>query len=449
MSLFDILNLIPQGLQQEIVDSLVDFVSGQAEKFLGEQVANKLKKLRSDAAFVQAFREGLRRAADRFVQEYETEDEDLVAAIAADERFFQNEQVQKALLAIIKRPGTYLQDERETVLQSFETVLPGRKNRGRVDRAVTVFLKCLAEELWTLPELQGIYSLQFRRMTAEATRQQVELQKAQLQATVGLSVDVRQALLQLTGAMAQEKLLPGREIPALPAPPQVYHNLPPRSEFIGREAEKARVHKALLSRPYLVSINGIGGIGKTVLALEVAHECLRASKDEAPTDGIATFDGFIWATAKDRDLTLNDLLDVVSRALEYPGIAQQLLEEKQIAVQKLLREKPCLLVVDNFETITDNRVQDFLLNLPEPSKALITTREQKLRQVWSISLKGLAEPEALALIRSAGRRLELASLERAEDRVLRHLYEVTDGAPLSIKWAVGQIGQPWITTNSS
>ena len=32
------------------------------------------------------------------------------------------------------------------------------------------------------------------------------------------------------------------------------------------------------------------------------------------------------------------------------------------------------------------------------AKALITTREQKLRQVWSISLKGLAESEALDLI---------------------------------------------------
>jgi hypothetical protein len=51
MPLFDVLGLIPQGLQRQIVDSVVDFVSEQAEKFLGDQVANKLKKLRSDAAF--------------------------------------------------------------------------------------------------------------------------------------------------------------------------------------------------------------------------------------------------------------------------------------------------------------------------------------------------------------------------------------------------------------
>jgi hypothetical protein len=108
------------------------------------------------------------------------------------------------------------------------------------------------------------------------------------------------------------------EKPSPPSPPvpQVPHNLPPRTDFIGRKAEKARVHKALRSRYPLTSIDGIGGIGKTVLALEVAHECLHASRGEGPTDGIVAFDGFIWTTAKDRDLTLNALLDAVARTLE-------------------------------------------------------------------------------------------------------------------------------------
>jgi len=226
-------------------------------------------------------------------------------------------------------------------------------------------------------------------------------------------------------------------LPALTIP----SNLPPRGDFIGREKEKAQVREALSSRWPLTCIDGIGGIGKTALALEVAGECLRASKGEISADGIPTFDGFIWTTAKDRELALNDVLDAIARTLDYPGIAQQPLEEKRESVRKLLQSKRYLLIVDNFETVTDNAVQDFLLRLPEPSKVLITSREQKLRQAWAVSLKGLEQGEALTLIRSEGRRLGLASVEKAEERVLLHLYQATGGAPLAIKWAVGQIKQ--------
>ncbi|MGA9351103.1 MAG: NB-ARC domain-containing protein, partial [Anaerolineae bacterium] len=234
---------------------------------------------------------------------------------------------------------------------------------------------------------------------------------------------------------AKEAGAPSRPAPTFPS------NLPPRGEFIGREKEKARVRETLASRWPLTCIDGIGGIGKTALALEVAGECLRASKGEIPANGIPTFDGFIWTTAKDRELALNDVLDAIARTLDYPGIAQQPLEDKQESVRKLLQSKRYLLIVDNFETVTDNTVRNFLLRLPEPSKALITSREQKLRQAWAVSLKGLEQAEALTLIRSEGRRLGLKSVEKGEERVLLRLYQATGGAPLAIKWAVGQIKQ--------
>jgi len=233
--------------------------------------------------------------------------------------------------------------------------------------------------------------------------------------------------------------LPTRQIP---------HNLPPRSEFVGRDKEKARTHEALCSRWPLISIEGIGGIGKTALALEVAYECLQASRSEAPPAGIVTFDSFVWASAKDRDLTLNALLDAIALTLDYPGIMQRPLDQKSAGVEKLLRDKSCLLIVDNFETITDEGIQGFLRSLPEPSKALITTREQKLSNAWTIPLKGLEQAEALALIRSEGHGLGLVSIEEADDRTLLRLYEATGGAPLALKWAVGQIKQRGQTLDS-
>jgi hypothetical protein len=259
---------------------------------------------------------------------------------------------------------------------------------------------------------------------------------------IGILAGIAQVLDYLQ-KQREKKREPTREEALAPSPsvPVIPNNLPPRGEFIGREKEKVRVWEALSSRWPLTCIDGIGGIGKTALALEVAGVCMRASKGEVPADGIPTFDGFIWTTAKDRELTLNDVLDAIARTLDYPGIAQQPLKEKQESVRKLLQMKSYLLIVDNFETVADDAVRDFLLRLPEPSKALITSREQKLRQTWAVSLKGLKQEEALTLIRSEGRRLGLASVEKAEERVLLHLYQATGGAPLAVKWAVGQIKQ--------
>jgi hypothetical protein len=220
---------------------------------------------------------------------------------------------------------------------------------------------------------------------------------------------------------------PGAE-PSIPAIPQ---NLPPRGEFIGREKEMEQVRQALASRSYLVVIEGIGGIGKTALALEVAHELWEKGLYEA----------VVWTTARDRALDLNDILDTFARTIDYPYIAQLPPEEEPTEAAKLMRAKKCLLLVDNFETIKDEVVSGFFLNLPEPSKALITTRHHALGEARTIPLKGMEQGEALALMRAEGQRLGLESVQRAGDEILLRLYQATGGAPLAIKWAVGQIKQ--------
>lgn len=59
------------------------------------------------------------------------------------------------------------------------------------------------------------------------------------------------------------------------------HNLPQPNygKFIGREQEKNKLLNKLLAYPHstnsVITIDGIGGIGKSVLALEVSHYFLR------------------------------------------------------------------------------------------------------------------------------------------------------------------------------
>jgi hypothetical protein len=128
--------------------------------------------------------------------------------------------------------------------------------------------------------------------------------------------------------------------PSISFPPRlVQHNLPHRGDFIGRDKEKRQVHEALKSRSFIITIDGIGGIGKTSLALEVLHECLRSKpKFSAGSKWRAKFEAFIWTSAKDRDLSINDMLDVIAHTLDYPFLAQLPLEENAAALSSAYRE---------------------------------------------------------------------------------------------------------------
>jgi hypothetical protein len=120
-------------------------------------------------------------------------------------------------------------------------------------------------------------------------------------------------------------------------------NLLARTDFVGREKEKVRVLDALASRAAVVLIDGIGGIGKTALALDVAHLCLEASRGS--THGqVPYFASFVWASAKDRQLRLEDLLDTIARTLGVPHLTRRSIEDRKASVQHLLAQEPCLLI---------------------------------------------------------------------------------------------------------
>ncbi len=450
----DITKLIPAVVKIAVRDTLVDFVSDQAKKYASDEIAGKIKKLRSDAAFNEKFEAGLQRAAQRFIEEYELEDEDLVAVIAADAHFFENEEVQAALLAVLKKPGAYLVEERAQIIQSFESVFPNRRNRQRVDRAVTYLLKCLAEELWHLPELQPIYSLQFQRITAEGTRQQVELQKAQLLALTDLNVGVREALVQLTDAIVEQKLLPAGDAPALPGPasrPKVFHNLPhpDYGRFIGREKELGQVYRILRPYPHsqhaLVTIDGIGGIGKSALALEIAHRYLR-NYDRIPEE--ERFEAIIWASAKQTVLTsegivtrnqalrtLDDIYTTIAVALQREDITRARPEEQAEVTRNALTRQRTLLIVDNLETVDDEDVMTFLRELPAPTKAIVTTRH-RLDVAYPVRLTGMPWADARRLITQECEKKRV-TLTKGETR---KLYDRTGGVPLALVWSISQLG---------
>ena len=221
-----------------------------------------------------------------------------------------------------------------------------------------------------------------------------------------------------------------------PRPPRVYENLPAPtySQFVMREQAFAEVTDGLGKRSAAVLIVGLGGNGKTSLAREVAAHCLR---EDGETQ---RFDAVVWVSDKDRPGTTNltTVLDEVARTLDYPGFTQYEHDEKRREVEQLLRRQRVLLVVDNFETITDGALLTWLLNLPEPSKALVTSREyrREWRSSWPVELRGMSEAEAWALITERARVLKIDRLvgERAQ---LDPLLAATGGNPKALTMTLG------------
>jgi len=240
--------------------------------------------------------------------------------------------------------------------------------------------------------------------------------------------------------------LPSMDIEAISM--QVPSNLPPRDSFFGRVTELAEIQEALNNRDRIVIIEGIGGIGKTSLVLEAAHRFLIETK-EARQNGVREvssklFQGFIWLSARDRGLTIDSVADMMGRVLNFSFVSRVPIAEKLSAIDKLLRTNHYLVIVDNFETLNskqDHEVIRFLLNLPEQTKLLITSRYRLTVNASRIDLKSLNQNDALDLMRAWGRDNKMESVAKAESRSLIKLFEATGGLPLAIKTTLGQMKQ--------
>lgn len=226
--------------------------------------------------------------------------------------------------------------------------------------------------------------------------------------------------------------------PARSRPERIYENLPTPTynQFVMREQAFADVLDGLQQRSAVVLIVGLGGNGKTSLAREIAARCLNSDSDRL------RFDAVVWISDKDRPGTTNlsIVLDEIARTLDYPGFTQFEHDDKRYEVEQLLRRQRVLLVIDNFETITDGALLSWLLRLPEPSKGIVTTREfrREFRSSWPIELRGMREEEAHTLV---NQRLHMLRMEQLVSDIvqLEPLLAVTGGNPKAIEIALGLV----------
>jgi tetratricopeptide (TPR) repeat protein len=211
---------------------------------------------------------------------------------------------------------------------------------------------------------------------------------------------------------------------------------PTYSNFVPRPQPYHEVITGLQQRSPVVVIFGFAGNGKTSLAHEVATHCLQDHS------GAPRFDAVVWVSDKEQPSTTNlrIVLDQIAYTLDYPGFTQYEHEEKLREVQQLLHRQKILLVIDNFESITDSELSAWLPRLPEPSKAIVTTREKhkSFWNSWLVELGGMSEAEAQMLISHRLRALHIEELI-SDLAQFKPLITATGGNPKAIELSLGLI----------
>ena len=228
--------------------------------------------------------------------------------------------------------------------------------------------------------------------------------------------------------------------------PNCIDNLPrpDYSTFFGRDFERNEILEHLNHpRAWVTIIDGIGGVGKTALALNCG-EHIR----EAALAGDNDFEHIIWASAKNEKLTpsgiskvqptFSDLSSLIETILEVTSFSETA-EDKLTLAKEILAISKTLLILDNLETVSDPDLYSFLQDMPVPSKVLATTRTRIEGSHKNLRLTALPRPDALEMIRQLASELDSPELSQANDNTLGELIERVGGIPLAIRLAVGRI----------
>ena len=223
-------------------------------------------------------------------------------------------------------------------------------------------------------------------------------------------------------------------------PDEPYYALP------GREQHLEELLTAFQDRqgPPAVVIDGLGGIGKTAFAVELARRALHRQLFEKVIGDSAKQEHFIGGEivrVSEATLDFNNFLDAIARQLNHWEIPSLSPEEKQSKLARLLRQHRYLILVDNLEAVTNARkLVAELRGFLSSSRALITTREKVPHDfARSLSLRELALNDALFFLQKdleqRGRDHPLAQASREK---FTEIWEVTGGAPLAMKLVVAQ-----------
>jgi len=211
-------------------------------------------------------------------------------------------------------------------------------------------------------------------------------------------------------------------------------NLRPAStRLIGRESEVAEIDAAVRSHR-LVTLTGVGGVGKTRLALEVAASLA----DEFP-DGVWVFE---MAAVTD-PAAVPDAVAAVLGIIQQPG------KSVSESVAGALEGRVRLLVLDNCEHVLDAAADliEAILAQSATVKILATSREglavpdEQVRPVRSLDAATGIDSAAVTLFveRAQGIASGFSMVDGGEAAAVIEICQRLDGIPLAIELAASRM----------
>jgi len=198
------------------------------------------------------------------------------------------------------------------------------------------------------------------------------------------------------------------------------------------------------SGKWIVGLDGIGGIGKTTLAREVADRCaMEALFDtivwiQSPKEQL---DSVEYVRGASKDLTFESVLDSIVHWLDAVHASNLAERDKENYVKVLLHKQKVLLVLDDLEKAdeSENEIVQRLEFLLIPSKALLISRKRFRDHIFSIHLQGLDRDSAVSFIRHEAQNKDIQSVVNAGVSELEKIIKSAGYSPLAIKLVIAQL----------